>query len=53
MASAAETDTQAQAVANAHGINEKSLQDTLTEKLGATYVVVQDISGMVKTRPSH
>lgn len=42
---AAETDTQAAAVANSSGITPASLKTTLTEKLEALYVEVEDISG--------
>ena len=45
MASAAETDAQAAAVANEVGINETALENRLKEQLGAEHVVVQDISG--------
>ena len=44
--SAAETDTQAANVANASGITPATLKTTLTEKLEAQHVEVQDISGM-------
>lgn len=41
----AETDTQAAKVANLTGVTTTSLQTTLTEKLGAQHVDVNDISG--------
>lgn len=50
--SAAETDSQAANVANSSGITPSSLQSTLTEKLEAQYVSVEDISGE-STRPKH
>ena len=43
--SAAETDTQAAQVANSSGITPASLKTTLTEKLDAQFVDVEDISG--------
>lgn len=43
--SAAETDTQAQAAANSSGITTDTLQKTLTEKLDAKHVDVEDMSG--------
>ena len=43
--SAAETDTQAETVANTSGITTESLQKTLTEKLEAKHVDIEDISG--------
>ncbi|MCJ1450679.1 hypothetical protein MMC28_001012 [Mycoblastus sanguinarius] len=43
--SAAETDTQAAAVANTTGITTDSLSKTLTEKLEAKHVAIEDISG--------
>ncbi|KAL8722677.1 MAG: hypothetical protein Q9225_000909 [Loekoesia sp. 1 TL-2023] len=42
---AAETDTQAEKVANTSGITVSSLQQTLKEKVGAEYVEIEDISG--------
>lgn len=51
--SAAETDTQAQAVANASGVTTSSLQKTLTEKLNATHVDVEDLSGSSELSISH
>ncbi|KAL9026112.1 MAG: hypothetical protein Q9196_005178 [Gyalolechia fulgens] len=42
---AAETDTQAEKVANTSGITISSLQQTLKEKLGAEYVAIEDMSG--------
>ncbi|MCJ1384223.1 hypothetical protein MMC17_007339 [Xylographa soralifera] len=41
----AETDTQAAEVANTSGITPMSLKKTLTEKLDAQYVTIEDISG--------
>ena len=41
----AETDTQAAEVANLSGITPMSLKKTLTEKLDAQYVTIEDISG--------
>ena len=43
--SAAETDTQAEAVASTSGITTASLQKTLAEKLEAKHVDVEDMSG--------
>lgn len=43
--SAAKTDSQAANAANSSGITPSSLQSTLTEKLEAQYVNVEDISG--------
>lgn len=43
--SAAESDTQAEATANTSGITPDSLQKTLTEKLDAKYVDIEDMSG--------
>lgn len=43
---AAETDTQASAVANTTGVTADSLQATLKEKLGAEHVDIEDMSGM-------
>ena len=43
--SAAETDTQAAAVANTSGVTPASLQKTLTEKLEAQHVDIEDMSG--------
>ena len=43
--SAAETDTQAEAVANTSGITTESLQKTITEKLEAKHVDIEDMSG--------
>lgn len=43
--SAAETDTQAETVANTSGITAESLQKTLTEKLEAKHVDIEDMSG--------
>lgn len=42
---AAETDTQAAAVANTSGITPQTLTVTLKEKLEATHVDINDISG--------
>ncbi|MCJ1307773.1 hypothetical protein MMC25_001421 [Agyrium rufum] len=42
--SAAETDSQAAAVANTTGVTPDTLKASLTEKLGAEYVEVDDIS---------
>ncbi len=43
--SAAETDTQAEAVASTSGITTASLQKALAEKLDAKHVDVEDMSG--------
>ena len=43
--SAAETDTQAEAVANTSGVTTESLQKTLIEKLEAKHVDIEDMSG--------
>lgn len=43
--SAAETDSQAQSVANTSGITTESLQRTITEKLEAKHVDIEDMSG--------
>ena len=43
--SAAEADTQAEAVASTSGITPASLQKTLMEKLSAKHVDVEDMSG--------
>lgn len=45
MASAAETDTQAENVANTSGITPDSLKATLKEKLQASHVDINDMSG--------
>lgn len=45
MASAAETDVQAEAVANSSGITPDSLKATLKEKLQASHVDINDMSG--------
>lgn len=45
MASAAETDTQAEIVANTSGITPDSLKATLKEKLQASHVDINDMSG--------
>lgn len=45
--SAAETDTQAETVANTSGITTESLQKTITEKLEAEHVDIQDMSGEI------
>ena len=42
---AAETDRQAEAVANTSGVTTESLQKTLTEKLEAKHVDIEDMSG--------
>lgn len=42
----AETDTQAAAVANTSGITPASIKTTLTEKLEAQHVEIDDISGI-------
>ena len=44
---AAETDTQAANAANTSGITVSSLEQTLREKLGAEYVDIEDMSGML------
>ena len=46
--SAAETDTQAAQVANSSGITPASLKTTLTEKLDAQHVDIEDISGTTR-----
>lgn len=46
MSGAAETDDQAANVANSSGVTSSSLKSTLTERLEAEYVDVEDISGM-------
>ncbi len=43
--SAAETDTQAENVANTSGITTESLRNTITEKLEAKHVDIEDMSG--------
>ena len=43
--SAAETDAQAEKVANTSGITTDSLQKTITEKLEAQHVDIEDMSG--------
>lgn len=43
--SAAETDAQAEGVANTSGITTESLQRTITEKLEAEHVDIEDMSG--------
>lgn len=43
--SAAETDTQAETVANTSGVTTESLQRTITEKLEAEHVDIEDMSG--------
>lgn len=45
MSGAAETDVQAASVANSSGITSSSLKSTLTERLEAEHVDVEDISG--------
>lgn len=50
--SAAETDTQAQAVASTSGITTDTLQKTLMEKLEAKHVDVEDMSGRQHTLPT-
>ena len=47
MPGAAETDTQAAEVANTSGITTQSLTATLREKLDASHVDINDISGMI------
>lgn len=42
---AAETDTQASTIASSSGITPSSLQKTLTEKLSASHVDIEDMSG--------
>ena len=49
MASAAETDTQAEIVANTSGITPDSLKATLKEKLQASHVDINDMSGEAPT----
>lgn len=49
--SATETNVQAAQVANASGITPASLKSTLTEKLEAVYVDVEDISGTLLKVP--
>ena len=48
MASAAETDTQAESVANTSGITPDTLKATLMEKLQASHVDINDMSGKAK-----
>ncbi|KAM0794441.1 bola protein [Usnea florida] len=43
--SAAETDAQAEKVANTSGITTETLQKTITEKLEAKHVDIEDMSG--------
>lgn len=43
--SAAETDTQAESVANTSGVTTESLQKTIVEKLDAKHVDIEDMSG--------
>ena len=43
--SAAETDAQAEKVANTSGITTETLQKTITEKLEAEHVDIEDMSG--------
>lgn len=43
--SAAESDSQAETVANTSGITTVSLQKTITEKLEAKHVDIEDMSG--------
>ena len=43
--SAAETDSQAEKVANTSGITTETLQKTITEKLEAKHVDIEDMSG--------
>ena len=43
--SAAETDTQAETVANTSGITTESLRKTISEKLDARHVDIEDMSG--------
>ena len=43
--SAAETDTQAETVANTSGITTESLRKTIAEKLEAKHVDIEDMSG--------
>ena len=45
MTGAAETDTQASTIAHSSGITPSSLQKTLTEKLEASHVDIEDMSG--------
>ena len=49
--SAAETDTQAAQVAKSSGITPASLKTTLTQKLDAQFVDVEDISGKEHSLP--
>ena len=46
----AETDIQAAEVANTSGITPASLKRTLTEKLDAQYVTIEDISGLTASQ---
>ena len=48
---AAETDSQAEAVANSTGVTSKSLQKTLEDKLGAQHVDIEDMSGTASHNP--
>ena len=43
--SAAETDSQAKTVANTSGVTIESLQNSITEKLEAKHVDIEDMSG--------
>ena len=49
--SAAETDAQAEKVANTSGITTESLQKTITEKLEAKHVDIEDMSGEMPLFP--
>ena len=49
---AAETDTQASSIASTSGITPSSLQKTLTEKLQASHVDIEDMSGTHSPIPS-
>ena len=46
---AAETGSEATAVANTTGVTPESLQTTLTDKLGAQRVDIEDMSGMLRS----
>lgn len=47
---AAETDTEAAAVANTSGITTQSISNTLKEKIQAQHVDIEDMSGTPKPR---
>lgn len=52
--SAAATDAQAETAANTSGVTTESLQRTITEKLEAKHVDIEDMSGMkTASREAH